>query len=80
MRQLVAHAGKIATWGASAEKSAKRVANRRRRSRKKSGRTLSTVQHNPVATRPLGTPSRLGFQRILRRSVAAAVKIAMIVA
>eukprot|EP00959_Pyramimonas_sp_CCMP1952_P016375 347216-Pyramimonas_sp.AAC.1 len=41
---------------------------------------MATVQHSPLATRPLGAPSRLGFQRTLRRSVAAAGKNAMIVA
>eukprot|EP00959_Pyramimonas_sp_CCMP1952_P360844 7557595-Pyramimonas_sp.AAC.1 len=41
---------------------------------------LADLMRNPPATRPLGAPSRLGFQRALRRSVAAAGKNAMLVA
>eukprot|EP00959_Pyramimonas_sp_CCMP1952_P129246 2702665-Pyramimonas_sp.AAC.1 len=44
------------------------------RGREMAERTLPTVQRNPLATRPLGTLSRLGFQQTLRRSVASTGK------
>eukprot|EP00959_Pyramimonas_sp_CCMP1952_P112033 2343156-Pyramimonas_sp.AAC.1 len=50
------------------------------RGRENTERTLPTVQHNPLATRPLGTPIRLGFQQILRWSFTYTGKIAKWVA
>eukprot|EP00959_Pyramimonas_sp_CCMP1952_P113927 2382389-Pyramimonas_sp.AAC.1 len=56
------------------------VASRRVRGWEKTERTLPIAQHNPLATRPLGTPSRLGFQQTLRWSFTYAGKIAKWVA
>eukprot|EP00959_Pyramimonas_sp_CCMP1952_P394037 8256414-Pyramimonas_sp.AAC.1 len=52
------------------------VASRRVRGRETTERTLPTARRNPPATRPLGTPSQLGFQLTLRRSFTCTGKIA----